>query len=151
MQSIIPALAVADMEASIRFYTEVLGFSVTTTLPGPDGKPVHASLQRGEAQIMFGPVDAMSLEHLALEDRTRLGKGVNLYAVVAADEDIDAFFDRVRAAGATILWEPTDQFWGMRDWGVADPDGYLWTISKQTGSPSAAEMEEAMLTGAPAD
>ena len=151
MQSIIPALAVADMEASMRFYTEVLGFSVTMTLPGSDGKPVHASLQRGDAQIMIGPVDAMPLEHLAPEDRARLGKGVNLYAVVAAGEDVDAFFDRVRAAGATVLWEPTDQFWGMRDWAIADPDGYAWTVSKQTGNPSETAMRDAMLAGAPAD
>ena len=31
-----------------------------------------------------------------------------------------------------VVQEPTDQFWGHRDWGISDPDGYLIFISKVT-------------------
>lgn len=147
MQRIIPTLMVADIEASIAFYGEVLGFSPEMSLPGPDGHLVHASLRRGETSIMFGRVGDQSDPH----DQPPLGHGVYLYAVVGDDEDTDALFAHAKNAGATVTMEPTDQFWGMRDWSITDPDGYAWTISKQIRQVSEAEMREAALAMAPAD
>ena len=70
---------------------------------------------------------------------------------VADDEDIDAYFERVKAAGARGLQEPTDQFWGHRDWGIVDPDGYVLYISKEVRTLSPDEMREQALAGAMAD
>lgn len=145
MKSIIPALAVADIERSIRFYVDVLGFEEQFRLPGEDGTLVHGSVGRGNASIMFGKLDP-NHPH----DQGPVGRGVALYADVAEDEDIDAYFQRVKDAGATVVQEPKDQFWGHRDWIIEDPDGYLLWIGKQTRAVSAEEMREAMLTGAPA-
>jgi PhnB protein len=145
MKNIIPTLAVADIDASVRFYAEVLGFDVGFTLPGEDGKLIHASAQRGDSYLMFGRVDPSNLH-----DREPLGRGVVLYATVADNEDIDVYFQRVRDAGATVVQEPTDQFWGHRDWGITDPDGYVLFISKVTRAVSADAMREAALAGAPA-
>jgi len=145
MKNIIPALAVADIDASVRFYTEVLGFDVGFTLPGPHGKLMHASVRRGDSDLMFGRLDPGNTH-----DQGPLGKGVVLYATVADDEDIDAYFQRVKDAGATVVQEPIDQFWGHRDWGISDPDGYLLFISKVTRAASAEEMREAVLAGSPA-
>ena len=64
---------------------------------------------------------------------------------------IDTYFDRVKDAGAEVVQEPTDQFWGHRDWGITDPDGYLLFISKVTQVVSADAMREAALAGSPAD
>ena len=146
MKNIIPALAVADIEKSVEFYSEVLGFDVTFTLPGEDGKLVHASIQRGESMVMFGKLDASNPHN-----QGQLGAGVALYATVAENEDIDAYFLQVMDAGATVIQEPTDQFWGSRDWIIADPDGYLLWIGKEVRSVSAEEMREAALAGSPAD
>jgi uncharacterized glyoxalase superfamily protein PhnB len=145
MKTIIPTLAVADIDASVRFYTEILGFDVGFTLPGDDGKLIHASVQRGDGYLMFGRIDSSNLH-----DQSPLGRGVVLYATVADNEDIDAYFQRVRDAGATVVQEPTDQFWGHRDWGITDPDGYLVFISKETQTVSADAMREAVLAGSPA-
>lgn len=143
MKNIMPALAVKDIEASVTFYTEVLGFTTAFTLPGEDGKLVHASVARGDTSIMFGRVDTSEAH-----DQGPLGRGVVLYATVDDDEDIDAYFARVKRGGAQIMQEPTDQFWGHRDWGIADPDGYLIWVSKVTRAVSAEEMAEAMFAGA---
>jgi uncharacterized glyoxalase superfamily protein PhnB len=140
MKSLVPALAVADIDASVRFYTDVLGFDAGFALPGEDGKLVHASVQRGDSALMFGRIDTGNPH-----DRGQLGQGVVLYATVGDDEDIDAYFQRVKAAGAHVVQEPTDQFWGHRDWGIADPDGYQLYISKVTRSVSAEEMRDAVL------
>jgi uncharacterized glyoxalase superfamily protein PhnB len=146
MKNIIPTLAVADIDASVRFYTEVLGFDVGFTLPGEDGKLIHGSVQRGDSYLMFGRVDPSNTH-----DQAPLGRGVVLYATVDDSEDIDAYFQRVKAAGATVVQEPTDQFWGHRDWGITDPDGYLLFISKVTQVVSADTMREAALAGSTAD
>src|SRR5215203_4883105 len=138
MKNIIPTLAVADIDASVRFYTEVLGFDVGFTLPGEDGKLIHGSVQRGDSYLMFGRLDQSNTH-----DQGPLGRGVVLYATVADDEDIDGYFQRVQDA--------TDQFWGHRDWGITDPDGYCLFISKVTKEVSADTMREAALAGSPAD
>ncbi|MGH2617232.1 MAG: VOC family protein [Thermomicrobiales bacterium] len=145
MKSIVPALAVADIEKSVEFYSEVLGFDVAFTLPGEDGKLIHASVKRGDSEVMFGKRDPNNPH-----DQGKLGTGVALYATVADSEDIDAYFQRVKDAGATVVQEPTDQFWGHRDWIIADPDGYLLWIGKPVRDVAAEEMQEAMMAGAPA-
>lgn len=144
MKTIVPNLRVADVAASVRFYEAVLGFSTVLALPGEGGGLVHASVQRGDACIMFGPLDSpwgtMSADGL--------GKGVVLYATLGDDEDVDALFAHARDAGATVVQEPTDQFWGNRDWGIADPDGYEIFVSKEVRQVSGEEMHEAMVAGA---
>lgn len=145
MKGIVPALAVESIERSVQFYAEVLGFDVESALPGPDGKLVHASVKRGDASVMFGARDPNNPH-----DQGKPGAGVALFMTVADHEDIDAYFHRVREAGAAVVQEPTDQFWGHRDWIVADPDGYLLWIGKEVRSLSVEEMQEAMMAGAPA-
>lgn len=150
MKTVMPSLAVADIERSMRFYEEVLGFEPTWALPGPDGKPVHGGARHGSAEFMFGTLDWVDPA-----DRDRLGKGVSFYVMVDDATDIDAAFAKAKAAGATVVHEPTDQFWGCRDWAVADPDGYVVILAKETRTVSPEEMQEAMrqqmLAGASAD
>jgi uncharacterized glyoxalase superfamily protein PhnB len=146
MPNIIPALAVADIAASLRFYTETLGFQSEGTLADENGVLVHASASLGDSHVMFGRIDP-SQPH----DQPPLGRGVALYTTVADDVDIDALYARAKASGAPVLSEPTDQFWGHRDWGVTDPDGYVVIVSKVVRQVTEEEMREAALATAPAD
>ena len=45
-------------------------------------------------------------------------------------DDLDATFEQVRASGAEIVQEPTDQPWGTRDFAVRDPSGNLVRIDQ---------------------
>ncbi len=146
MQSLIPALAAKDLPTSLRFYNDVLGFETTFTMPDANGNLMHASLKRGDVELMVGRLD-LTQAH----DQGALGKGVHLYTTVADDEDVDALYDHARKAGATITQEPMDQMWGHRDWIVADPDGYQIVVSKIIKNVTPDELREAALTGAPAD
>ena len=145
MQSLIPALAAKDIPTSLRFYNDVLGFETTFTLPDENGNIVHASIKRGDVEIMLGQLD-LTQGH----DQGELGKGVVLYTTIADSEDVDALYEHARGKGATITQEPIDQFWGHRDWIVADPDGYQVVVSKVIAQVTADSMREAM-AGAPAD
>ena len=48
--------------------------------------------------------------------------------------DLDAAFERVRDAGTEIVQEPTEQFWGTRDFAVRDPSGNLVRIDQPPAS-----------------
>ena len=45
-------------------------------------------------------------------------------------DDVDKHFERAREAGATILEEPKDQFYGDRRYGAADPEGHHWYFAQ---------------------
>lgn len=143
MQGFMPALTVTDMARSVRFYEEALRFKQTFVIPGPDGAPVFASLTNWEATLMLSIAQAESPELIVAGS---LGAGVNLYVAVPDTEDIDALFERVWNAEARVIAKPTDQFWGDRDWTVADPDGYHITVGKQTRELSPEEMLAAAAT-----
>ena len=46
--------------------------------------------------------------------------------------DVDAHFAQVKAHGATILREPTDEDYGQREYGLQDPEGHNWYIATPT-------------------
>ncbi len=55
---------------------------------------------------------------------------MNLYIYC---EDVDAQFKRATTAGAEIVFEPTDMFWGDRACCLTDQDGYTWTFATNVG------------------
>lgn len=133
-----PDLAVASIEDAVAFYRDVLGFTPQFSMAGPDGKLAHAEVCFGDGNIMFD-----LLEMLPAEARANVGRGVDLYFNVG-DVDIDAFYERVRKAGATIDSEITDQFWGDRHFSIQDPNGYHLSFAKTIRQVTEQEMAEAM-------
>jgi uncharacterized glyoxalase superfamily protein PhnB len=123
MKSLDPILAVKDMRETLRFYNHVLGFETTFSMPGENGDLVHAAVRRGNVNLMFGPQGHDRLDHA--------GDGVVLYFTLGDDDDVDAEFAHAKRSGAMIVQEPTDQFWGHRDWAIKDPDGYYLSVSKE--------------------
>ena len=142
MQGFIPSLTVTDVDRSVRFYVDALGFTSTFVIPGPDGAPVFTRLSHGEATLMLGVAPTDGPEAIT----EPLGAGVNLYVMVTEGDDIDTLFERAWNAGARVITKPTDQFWGDRNWTVADPDGYQVTVGKQMRVLSPEEMLAAAAT-----
>jgi uncharacterized glyoxalase superfamily protein PhnB len=62
---------------------------------------------------------------------------------VQLQDDIDAHCARARAAGATIVAEPSDQFYGDRTYRALDPEGHLWTFGQRVKVLTLGEMEKA--------
>jgi uncharacterized glyoxalase superfamily protein PhnB len=143
MKGLDPILTVKDMRETLRFYNDVLGFETAFTMPGENGEIIHASVKRGNVSLMFSPYGADRL--------TQPGDGVVLYFMVDENDDIDAEFAHAKSNGATVTQEPTDQFWGHRDWSIKDPDGYNLTISKEVRQVDMDELAKAGLAAATAD
>jgi catechol 2,3-dioxygenase-like lactoylglutathione lyase family enzyme len=64
-----------------------------------------------------------------------LAKG-SLHGIIFELDDVDAKFEQVRTAGAEVLQEPIDQFYGVRDCAFRDPSGNMIRFS--TPRPSRA-------------
>lgn len=132
-----PYFQVRDMPASIAWF-EKLGFELTYALPGPDGAPVHAELNRGPLGVMVG--------HMEM-DAAYGSAGLSLYFTL--NEDIDALYQRAQSAGVSIAQEPADQFWGDRLFAVDHPDGYRLMFAQHVRDVSPEEMARAAQELAP--
>ena len=119
-----PNLVVSNVERSIAFYRDVLGFSVTATVP--DRAPfAFAWMQRDGVSVFLNSRDSIE-EHPNLSTRP-IGGTATLFITVEADDvkgGIDALFASV-SVRALVMMQPKDQFYGMREFGIEDPDGYV--------------------------
>jgi uncharacterized glyoxalase superfamily protein PhnB len=61
--------------------------------------------------------------------KTRSGfSGITLAHNVKTKDEVIAVIERARAAGATVVKEPQDTFWGGFSGYFTDPDGYHWEV-----------------------
>jgi PhnB protein len=130
---IMPILAVKDVDASIAFYRDVLGFNHDFSLPGPDGKTSFAGVSLGKAA--FG----ISLEPEAAKG----GEGVVFMVYVADDQDLDAYYAEVQGRGAKIDQPIKDEYWGDRVFSLRDPTGYMLSICKTVRQMTMEEIAAA--------
>jgi catechol 2,3-dioxygenase-like lactoylglutathione lyase family enzyme len=110
---------VHDPDLALAFYRDTLGFRWLTVgaAAQPDVAIVLTNYLNGT------PADADALAAL-------IAKG-GLNGVHFRTDDLDATFEKVRASGADIVQEPTDQPWGPRDCAVRDPSGNLVRIDQK--------------------
>ncbi len=117
-----------DIDASLAFYRDVLGFSVHTDVTHEGFRwasvstPRQPDLEIVLDQVGSGAMPMTDDDHAALVDL--LAKGL-LTPMIFDCDDVDAVFECVRAAGADVLQEPADQFYGVRDCAFRDPAGNM--------------------------
>ncbi len=122
-----PFYAVADMERSMAFYVNALGLTLGNILRDDNGAAFHSEFQvNGETILMIGPEGSPEAPHGVSPNSGGYAASFNSYLYVS---DVDAFVARAAAAGAEVVEEPADQFWGDRTAYIKDPDGYLWMIA----------------------
>lgn len=121
--TLIPSLVYDDAPAAIDWLVNAFGFERNMVVPGPDNTIAHAQLTLGSAMIMLGSAATSSLR--VKSPRTLGGVSGAIYVVI---DKVDAHCARARAAGATIIREPTDEDYGGRDYACRDPEGHLWSF-----------------------
>jgi predicted enzyme related to lactoylglutathione lyase len=120
------------MERSMTFYTS-LGFVQDQAGVVDEKGTQWYSLMMGEARVWVLRADTVE----GFQGSTPRGYGVHLYLTV---DDVDGLYDKLKASGATIVREIETQYYGLREFIVADPDGYTWTINM----PVNARAQEAL-------
>ena len=121
-----------DPEASLAFYRDVLGFEVRNDVGyaglrwitvGPVGQPATSV-------VLYPPQAGPGLTDAERETIAAMMAKGTYATLILATPDLDAAFDRVVAAGAEVVEEPTDQPYGVRDSAVRDPAGNLLRIQE---------------------
>ncbi len=116
-----PGFTVNDLDKSIAFYRDVLGFAVDERWER-DGKLMGVSLKAGGVLFMIGQDDWMKGR-----DRKK-GEGFRIYC--STTQDVDALAKGIKSRGGMLDSEPQDQPWGSRDFSLTDPDGFKITIGR---------------------
>ncbi|MDP1861113.1 MAG: VOC family protein [Gemmatimonadaceae bacterium] len=111
-----------DVDASIRWYREVIGFAVDQTFEH-EGKVVAATITAGDIHLVLNQDDGQ-----LGWDRSK-GQGFYLQINVADHADVDAAAARIKAAGGALLNEPADRPWGARMFQFKDLDGFKLGVS----------------------
>jgi len=118
-----------DLDKSLAFYTDRLGFEVRNDVPmGPDMRWLTVAAPGDTHELLLAGVD----HHISPVDRAAMRDLVSKgeLAVFIQVDDLDKTFESLRAAGAEILQEPTDQPYGVRDAAVRDPSGNHLRLSQ---------------------
>ena len=137
-----PALTYRDPAAAVAWLERAFGFEVTMAIVAPDGDPTmcHYELAcEGRGRVMVGGEWNESTRSPA-----SLG-GVGTQGVhVSLPGGLDEHCARARAAGAVIVAEPSDQFYGDRTYRAADLEGHVWTFAVHVRDVTRAEAEAAI-------
>jgi catechol 2,3-dioxygenase-like lactoylglutathione lyase family enzyme len=122
LRSVEPSFTVNDIERSVRFYTEVLGFVVTEEMS--DGAVLQGvQLKAGVCRL------GLSQDDWRKGRKRTKGEGMRIWCRTA--QDIDALASRIIAAGGRLDEEPRQRPDGVRSLSVADPDGFRLTIYRE--------------------
>lgn len=117
------SLTVNDITTSLRWYRDVLGFSVAREFRRDDHL-FAVSLSAGSARILIS-------QDTGAKGTDRV-KGEGFSMRLTTGQDIDALAERIKAAGGTLEAEPAEMR-GARFFRIRDPDGFRYTISSPQG------------------
>ncbi|RAI99762.1 putative glyoxalase superfamily protein PhnB [Chitinophaga skermanii] len=127
LQQLTPMFFVRDIRASVKYYTEVLGFeclNIMTRCEG--GEAFWASLRRGKVDIMF------RLKNSVMKEEAPQYTG-SFYIYV---DNVDEVWEELKTK-ANILYDIEDFEHQMREFAITDPDGYVFNFGEDIESVKA--------------
>jgi uncharacterized glyoxalase superfamily protein PhnB len=126
MDRVIPELGVSNMERSIEFYSK-LGFEKTMDGTADDNGLQWCQMDYGHSKLWLQRQDVDP----DFTGGAPVGNGVTICLRV---DDVDATYDAISKAGYQIhITQELETMWyGLREFKLADPDGYTWTFYTPT-------------------
>ncbi|MCV7079518.1 VOC family protein [Mycobacterium szulgai] len=116
--AVIPVLVYPDVRAAVGWLTAAFGFIERTRIG-----------ESHRAQMSIGAEAAMIVADIAGE-RQPPTAGIVTHEIKVRVGDVDAQYERARAAGAKILEPPVDREYGERECTVEDLAGHRWQFSE---------------------
>ena len=124
--------------AALDWLEKAFGFERTMVITDAEGNLGHSQMKFGDGYIMVGPEWA---DHVA--SPSSVG-GKNTQSIhVHLKDGIDDHCARAKAAGAVIVREIEDQFYGDRVYSAQDPEGHVWNFAQTVRRVTREEAEKA--------
>jgi uncharacterized glyoxalase superfamily protein PhnB len=130
---ITPYLYYEDVASAMDWLAGAFGMSERLRMPGPGGDIMHAEMELADGLIMLGrpAPDYKNPKHLG-----HLTQSLYVYV-----DDVDKHFEQAKRAGAVILAEPEDQFYGDRRYGAEDLEGHHWYFAQHVRDVAPEDMK----------
>ena len=138
--TVLPHIAYRDVAQASDWLTATLGF-IEHYRYGPPGTPSGAQMYLGDSVVMLevaGPGQRSPAE---------LGYGTQSLTVFVTD--VDAHYNKAKAAGATVVEDLHETMYGERQYGVRDLAGHHWLFSTHARDVSPAEWGASVTTQPP--
>src|SRR5207249_12267740 len=129
-RSVTPYLAVEGASALLDFVKKAFDAEEIMSMPTPDRKIGHAEVRIGDSVVMLADASTS-------EQGQPMAAMIHLYV-----EDADTTFKRAVEAGATVVRDLRDEFYGDRSGGVRDTAGNVWWIATHVEDVPPEEMEK---------
>ena len=128
-------IQVHDPDIALTFYRDVLGLEVRKDVANEGFRwiTVGSAAQPGVSIVITNYLNGSPDDNDMIA--ALIAKGA-LNGVHFRADNLDAAFEKVRASGAEIVQEPTEQFWGTRDFAVRDPSGNLVRVAQPPAASS---------------
>lgn len=123
-QSIGVSLTVKELQKSVRWYVDLLGFKEERRIER-DGQLRGIAVSAGDVHVILNQDDGA-------KGWTRV-KAEGFSLQINTQQNIDEIARRFTAGGGVLAMEPKDMPWGARVFRVVDPDGFKWSVSKRLG------------------
>jgi PhnB protein len=128
-----PYLYYRDVAAAMDWLARAFGLKERLRMPGPDGSVMHGEMELADGLVMMGCPSP------TYRNPSQLGQATHsLYVYV---EDVDKHYRHARDAGAKILAEPEDKFYGDRTYGAEDPEGHQWYFAQHVRDVAPEDMK----------
>jgi len=124
--TVTPFIVARDAAKLIDFIHQAFGAEVTEMMQAPDGSVMHAELRIGDSMIMLGEAQG---------EWRPMPAALYLYV-----QDVDATFQRAVKAGAVVVREVVDHFYGDRNGTLRDAWDNVWSIGTHIEDVTPDEM-----------
>jgi catechol 2,3-dioxygenase-like lactoylglutathione lyase family enzyme len=116
LENVVPMMTVADLDATLHFYREILGFECVNHMEG------WAVVQKDSVELMF----RLPNEHVPFEKPMFTG------SFYFRHDDVDALWLELKD-NARIVYPIETFHYGMREFAILDNNGYCLQFGKEVG------------------
>ena len=140
MPRLSPNVFYDDPAAALEWLHKSFGFEIRMKMPGPDGSIIHAEMEIGDAVVMMSPASSEP----EWKSPASIGGSVTQSLYVYVD-DVEAHCQRARGAGAEVISDLEDMFWGDKTYVTRDLEGHRWTFAQATRVVAPEDMAPAQI------
>ena len=118
-------LSQRDTARALEFYRKAFGAETRLTMPGPDGRMLHAEVKIGDSIVFMADENPAMSPYVKAPATAGCVTGTTFLYV----PDVDAAFKRAVDAGAKVVTPLANMFWGDRFGTLIDPHGHHWSLA----------------------